>query len=235
MFKLKNNSETILNTSGKVSPTDSNNKILLKIPKVKSKRITLNASGFEYKIPLDQFDRMPESRLGKLRTLIENPKNATFTETMDDLCERYDLKTNTFYFDKDPFILNTILNYFNNGSLHVEEMMCGFSLSEDFEYWQIGDEHLDSCCREKFHQDMDDVNEKLNDEEKIIKKYESSKNFGKKFYPKIRAKGYEILNTKVTWLARVRQFLNYCQFYLNIIFCHFKRRFLCFHFLSGLY
>ena len=213
-FKNKNNSEGTGLLSGKVSPSDvkhdmdasfasAKSKAKNETPKIKSKRITLNARGIEYKIPIDQFDRLPESRLGKLRTLIDNPKSSTLNETLDDLCQKYDLKTNTFYFDKDPFVLNTILNYFNDGRLHIEEMCCGFSLSEEFEYWQIGDEYLDDCCREKFYQGIDDVNEKLKDEENIIKEYEASKNFGKIFYPEIREKGFKILNTKETWLARV--------------------------------
>ena len=217
-FKNKNNQDTTGILSGKVSPSElgnamqeSSQKITLKSPtqknKDKSKRITLCARGIEFKIPLDQFDRMPESRLGKLKILIENSKGSNLTETLDDVCQKYDLKTNTFYFDRDPFVLNGILNYFNDGRLHVEEMCCGSSLSEDFEYWQIGDEYLDDCCREKYHQNIENVNEKIKDEEKIINKYVASLSFGTRFFPKLREKGHAIVNGNETWTSRVRKFV----------------------------
>ena len=172
-----------------------------KSPKIKSKRITINARGVEYKIPLDTLDKLPDSRLGKLKLLIENPKS--LPETLDDLCDKYDQNKQTFYFDKDPMYLNLILNYFNNGKLHIEENICGYSINEELEYWQIGEEILDDCCKHKYYKEIDTINDRIKDEEEIIKKYNKKNDFGKHCFPKARAKGWKILESKETCLAKV--------------------------------
>ena len=78
--------------------------------KIKSRLITLNVRGVEFMVPVHQFKILPESRLGKLGALIENLKSGT--ESFADLCDKHDLKTGEFYFDKDPYVLNMILNFY---------------------------------------------------------------------------------------------------------------------------
>lgn len=215
-FKDQTRGEKTRLVSGKVSPSDmknvslvnessSNTKIVKN--KIKSKLITLNARGVEYKIPLDQLSRLPDSRLGKIKTLIEKPNS--LTETMDDLCDKNDLKTNTFYFNKDPFTLNNILNYFNDEKLHIEATSCGNLISEELEYWQIGDEILSDCCREKFYQEIDSINEKIREEEEFVRKYNIKHNFGESCFPKARATVWQTIEYKETWLAKVRCCVKY--------------------------
>ena len=176
-----------------------------KKPRVKSKLIILNVQGAEYKVPLNTFDKCPESRLGRIKTFLENPKGSASNENVNanELCDKYDSKTNTFYFDRDPKAFNLIINFFNSGLLHVVEIGCGYLLSDELEYWQIGEEWISDCCREKYHQIMDDIDEKIKEEEKIIKKYQAENNFGKLCLPKARAKGWEILESKETRLSKV--------------------------------
>jgi len=173
--------------------------------KIKSKRVTLNARGVEFRVPLDTFEKLPESRLGKIKSLIENPKLNGVNETLDDLCEKYDLKANIFYFNGDPNILNMILNYLSTSKLHIDERvtLCGQLDLDEFKYWQVDEDLIDSCCRHKFFSIIDDINDKIEDEKDIIKKYIASNNFGTRFFPKARAKVWQVIESKETKFSKV--------------------------------
>lgn len=173
--------------------------------KIKSKRVILNAHGVNYKVPLNSFDKFPDSRLGKIKTLIENSKGSTLTESLEELCDKYDSKSNIFYFDRDPKALNLILNFFNTGIMHVEQIACGYLLKDEFDYWNFGEECISDCCRENYHQIIDEIDEKIKDEEKIIKRYKAENDFGKSCMPKVRAKAWEIIESKRTWLSKVKK------------------------------
>jgi hypothetical protein len=151
-------------------------------PKIKSKRVTLITRGVAYKVPIDTFEKLAESRLGKLKSLIESPKENDLEESLDDLCESYDLKTNTFYFNGDPTILNMILNYLNTSKFHMDETLCGNLDVDELKYWRVDEELLDGCCRHKFFQGIDDINATLKDEENVIKSYVAANYFGKYFF-----------------------------------------------------
>jgi hypothetical protein len=172
-------------------------------PKVKSKRVTLITRGVSYNVPISTFEKLPESRLGKLKSLIEDPKQNDLEESLDDLCESYDLKTNTFYFNGDPTILNMILNYLNTSKFHMDETVCGNLDMDDLNYWKVDEELLDGCCRHKFFQGIDDINATLKDEENVIKSYVAANNFGTYFFPKARAKVWQIIESKETRLSKV--------------------------------
>ena len=208
----KNGEKSFL--SGTVSPSDISNDLLIsetkptkeKNIKEKSKRITLHARGIEFKVPLNQFQKFPETRLGKIKRLIDEPKS--IAENLEDLCDKYESKTNTVYFNKDPFVLNVILNYYNNEKLHIEESECGYSMIEELEYWQIGEEALGDCCRERFYQRNEEIDKKLKEEAKIIDTYNKKHDFGTRFFPNFRAKVWDIIEHKETCLAKVTLLTN---------------------------
>ena len=176
--------------------------------RVKSKLVTLNARGIEFKVPLDTCKIIPDSRLGKIVNLIENPKMSKDNETLDELCEKYDLKSNKFYFNSDPMILNMILNYLSTSKLHIDERvtLCSHLEIDEFKYWQIDEYLIENCCRNKFFNSVDDTDDKINDEKEIIKKYIAANNFGTRFFPKARAKVWQIIETKETNLSKVCTF-----------------------------
>ena len=168
--------------------------------KPKSKLITLITRGVVYKVPLDTFNKLPDSRLGKLKTLIESKKSAM---TFEDVCDKWDLKSNTFYFNKDPAILNMILNYYSVEKFHIEDSACGYFLSEDFEYWQVDEMLLERCCSQKYYVAIDTIEEKQKDEADIITKYKEKDNFGTRFFPDFRSKVWAVLEYKETTLSKV--------------------------------
>ena len=107
-----------------------------------NKTITINARGIKYEILLNSLDHSPESRLGKLKTSLET-QNLT---QLDNLCDKYDLNSNEFYFNRDPYLLNTILNYYQTGKLHLHQIECVLFIKNELEYWQLDQVNLEPCC-----------------------------------------------------------------------------------------
>ena len=77
--------------------------------------IKLNARGILYKIPknkLNDFSRT--SRIGRLLSGSIVSKNEP-----SKICDYYDKDRDEFYFDRDPTILNSILNYNSKANLDL--------------------------------------------------------------------------------------------------------------------
>ncbi|KAI3384036.1 hypothetical protein SNEBB_002432 [Seison nebaliae] len=58
----------------------------------------------------------------------------------------YDKETGEFFFDRDPLVMQIILDYCRNGELHIPFAHCGVSLKKEFDFWGISDLTTESCC-----------------------------------------------------------------------------------------
>jgi hypothetical protein len=56
-----------------------------------------------------------------------------------------------------------ILNYLSTSKLHIDERvtLCGQLDLDEFKYWQVDEDLIDSCCRHKFFSIIDDINDKI--------------------------------------------------------------------------
>ena len=72
----------------------------------------------------------PLSRLGKL-------SRAKTHETILELADAYSLEKNEIYFDQDPHLFPSILNFYRTGKLHVEEGLCVIDYANVLDYWMI--------------------------------------------------------------------------------------------------
>ena len=106
-----------------------------------SDKIFLNVRGIKYKISMKRLINLPRSRLARLANLIQSNENNG--KELAKLCDDYDLDQMEFYFDKDPFVLNRILNLYQNGKLHVNHSECVYFIRDELEYWQIDEYSLD--------------------------------------------------------------------------------------------
>jgi hypothetical protein len=160
----------------------------------KKKRIILNARGVKFEVLKDNLKKLPNSRLGKLEKIIDTyiKDNHKLDETffpeiaLNGICDDYDLNLYEFYFDKDPFILNTVLNYYSYGKFHIDQNTCAFYLNEELKYWGL-DKHLaNDCCFFKFHRGLSEIREDLDKQKKIIDEYLFKEYFGKGWIRKIQ-------------------------------------------------
>ena len=162
--------------------------------KAQNKRIILNVRGIKYECLLNTFNKYPTSRLGKLFNLLSlNSNQANIHNDLINLCDDYDLNKMEFYFNKDPFILNMILNLFeydnNENRLHLNENTCYSYLNEQLNYWLIDYElTICKCCKMHLSMKTDLIETELRKEELLLEQIEFRHDFGKRFYPHLREK-----------------------------------------------
>lgn len=154
------------------------------------KKIVLNARGIKFNVYIRNFDRYGRTRLGKLASQIESKNENEIAK----LCDEYDLNTNEFYFDRDPFILNRILSYYSSDSLHISHSECVHFIRDELEYWQIDEYSLSSCCKLIYFEKSNEISETIQHEEELREKLNFKEDFGTKFYPEIREKLWNLFD-----------------------------------------
>ena len=200
--------DVIVKTVIKIDNNNNDNQIIEKINK---KRLIINARGIKYDVILNQFSRLPESRLGKLKSALdiyEKELNRKIIEvTLSSICDDFDLDKNEFYFNRDPYIFNMILNYYSTGGLHFDNNVCPYLIGAELKYWQIDEFSIDDCCQNKYFNNKDDVSDEIKNKVKTLKEYNHKDDFGKRFFPKLREKIWvTIENPKSSHIAKVKFF-----------------------------
>ena len=76
-------------------------------------------------------------------SLWNNSKSKNYEE-IANLCDRYSDDLNEFYFNRDPYILNMILNYYQTQKLHLNYNQCMLFIKSELIYWGIEEYLLDA-------------------------------------------------------------------------------------------
>ena len=80
-------------------------------------------------------DRLPQTRLGKLR-------RARNTAEILELCDKFNIEDNEYYFDRHPRNFGAVINFYRTGKLHLGEEGCPVAFKQDLEYWNIDELYL---------------------------------------------------------------------------------------------
>lgn len=56
-----------------------------------------------------------------------------------------------YFFDRDPQAFSVILNYLRTGELHLPTYFCGPALQSEFQFWEIDEEDIESCCWQPYN------------------------------------------------------------------------------------
>lgn len=80
-----------------------------------NKRVVLDVGGERHQVMWATLQRVPHSRLGRLR-------QATTHEAILQLCDDYDLTENMYFFDRHPRSFGVVLNFYRTGKLHLVEV-----------------------------------------------------------------------------------------------------------------
>ncbi len=150
-----------------------------------SNRVILNIRGVKYDVKWKTLRKFPNTRLGKL-------KNAINTNEIYKLCDDFDSINNEFYFERDPFIFNYVLNYYLTGKLHVSGEKCVSLIKEELNYWDIDVYSIESCCGIYYHTKSNEVDDNMALESATLKKIYFVEDFGKRFYPEFRRKVWNL-------------------------------------------
>lgn len=158
-----------------------------KISLESKQRIILNARGVKYEVILQSLNKYSNSRLGKLFNLLTN--GVPNEKNILNICDDFNLDKNEFYFNKDPFILNMILNLYSNNhqKMHLSfDYTCPKYLLNELAYWGT-EELVESCCLISLENKNDQVDCEIDKEVKIKNDIEIKYDFGR-FLPELREK-----------------------------------------------
>ena len=145
--------------------------------------IILNVSGFKYEVLKTKLNRFPNTKLGQLVN-VDIAKQS-------EICQ---IKGNEYYFDRDPFIMNLILNFYSNGKLHLSEIICVNSFKQELLFWELDEDQIDICCKLKFFNQISEVEEQIEFERNAIKRFKDLEYFGPRFYPDLRRKIWNLFD-----------------------------------------
>lgn len=160
----------------------------------KSCRVVLNVGGDRHEVLWRTLDRLPKSRLGRLR-------QATTHQKIMSLCDDYSLKENEYFFDRHPQSFGCVLNMYRTGHLHTLDDICILAYHSDLVYWGIEDHHMNPCCLGRYYQKKEHVEDEMKKVNEIFMQQMDEEYFGNDRCAVYRKQLWDILEKPQTSTA----------------------------------
>jgi potassium channel subfamily V protein 1 len=164
------------------------------------KRIVLNARGTRFEVFARILEKYPETRLGKLKILLEEITffNKVNPDFLLDLCDDYDLDKNEFFFDQNPLVLESVLSYFKDGQLHYPNNLCVKLFENGLNYWGLDEWTVDDCCQVNYTTRKEAYEDEIEAKKKILVELYHKEDFSKYLLWTIPSKRLVVWREK-TW------------------------------------
>uniref|UniRef100_A0A2C9JF28 BTB domain-containing protein n=1 Tax=Biomphalaria glabrata TaxID=6526 RepID=A0A2C9JF28_BIOGL len=96
-------------------------------------RVTFNVGGVTFQTS----EKTLLKQVNNKNFLLSNPRN---------LIKYYDERRKEYFFDRDPEVFRSILNYWRSGHLHLPSTMCGLQVEEELKFWGLKELDIEPCC-----------------------------------------------------------------------------------------
>ena len=93
--------------------------------------------GHNFEVAKSSLRRAPQS---KLTRIICGNKSADDTSSSTPSVPR---------FNRNPYVFNSILDYYSMGELHLPDGLCGRVIKQELEFWELGSHLVMPCCLAK--------------------------------------------------------------------------------------
>uniref|UniRef100_A0AAQ6IE87 BTB domain-containing protein n=1 Tax=Anabas testudineus TaxID=64144 RepID=A0AAQ6IE87_ANATE len=110
--------------------------------------IVLNVSGRRFQTWRNTLDRYPDTLLGS------SEKEFFYNE-----------ETKEYFFDRDPDVFRSVLNFYRTGKLHYPRYECISSYDEELAFFGIVPEIIGDCCYEEYKDRKRENAERLMDDQ----------------------------------------------------------------------
>ena len=70
----------------------------------------------------------------------------TLLGSMSKSLEYYNKDHDCFYFDRNPELFNTILDFYRNDAIHLPTHICGWLWKSELQFWKIPLTKISECC-----------------------------------------------------------------------------------------
>ncbi|XP_052075039.1 potassium voltage-gated channel subfamily C member 3-like isoform X1 [Mytilus californianus] len=98
-------------------------------------KVIINVGGQTFVTKTSTLQRYPDTKL------------ANISET----CEHFDKTTEVYYFDRNPLIFQSVLDYYRTGKLHFLSNICVEQIRDELQFWEISTTDLGPCCWKYFY------------------------------------------------------------------------------------
>lgn len=115
-------------------------------------RALLNISGSRFELLWSLIDAQ---RLTRLQTLHKN--HTDHCNGCEIVCDGYDKERDEFFFQRDPVVFTSVLNFYQTGKIHIPRSVCVEHFQNEIEYWGIHLKDVDDCCHHHFQQETEVV------------------------------------------------------------------------------
>lgn len=110
-------------------------------------RLKINVSGRQFQVWRNTLEKYPDTLLG-----------STEKEFF------FDDGVNEYFFDRDPDIFKSILNFYRTGKLHFPKSECVASFDEELAFFGIMPDVIGDCCYEEYREKKRETQDRLLDE-----------------------------------------------------------------------
>lgn len=140
-------------------------------------RVVLNVGGCAFHTTFDTLSSQPDTRLGRL------------SKKSQEYCS----DTKEFFFDRNPDLFNSFLDFYRNGELHLPCSFCGATLRRELAFWEIPLERVSECCLQVYY--------KYDNDKEVLENLKTILNSKEMDYPEDARKSSSYVRVKrAIWL-----------------------------------